>query len=95
MVTAWLDRYLMGLDSGVAKWPTVQIQDNEGQWHGDADWPSTDRSTEADLLQRRFAGRHPSAWPSSVPSFLTRRTATGRCIDACSSQDEDGPLANL
>jgi hypothetical protein len=39
MVTAWYDRYLKGLDTGVESWPRVQIQDNLGQWRAEPDFP--------------------------------------------------------
>ena len=32
MVTAWFDRYLKGLDTGVEKWPAVQVQASDGSW---------------------------------------------------------------
>lgn len=42
MVLAWFDRYLKGIDSGVEDWPTVQVQDTQGRWRAQDDWPSTD-----------------------------------------------------
>jgi predicted acyl esterase len=39
MVTAWYDRYLKGLDTGVESWPRVQIQDNLGQWRSEPEFP--------------------------------------------------------
>jgi predicted acyl esterase len=42
MVLAWFDRYLKGMDTGVENWPTVQVQDTEGQWRAQDNWPSTD-----------------------------------------------------
>jgi predicted acyl esterase len=41
MVTAWFDRYLKGKDTGVEKWPDVQVQSSEGQWWGVDEFPST------------------------------------------------------
>jgi predicted acyl esterase len=41
MVTAWYDRYLKGLDSGVEDWPQVQVQGTDGQWRAEAGFPQT------------------------------------------------------
>lgn len=41
MVLAWFDHYLKGMDSDVESWPTVQLQDNTGQWRAEANWPTT------------------------------------------------------
>jgi predicted acyl esterase len=41
MVTAWYDRYLKGLDSGVETWPKVQLQDSTGQWRAEREFPTT------------------------------------------------------
>ncbi len=41
MATAWYDRYLKDLDTGVEDWPEVQIQGNDGQWRAEADYPTT------------------------------------------------------
>jgi X-Pro dipeptidyl-peptidase len=41
MVTAWYDRYLKGLDTGVERWPPVQVQGTDGQWRAEAGFPRT------------------------------------------------------
>jgi len=41
MVTAWFDRYLKGLASGVESWPDVQVQSSDGQWRSEAGFPNT------------------------------------------------------
>jgi hypothetical protein len=41
MVTAWFDRYLKGLPTGVESWPDVQVQDSTGQWRVEHEFPST------------------------------------------------------
>jgi X-Pro dipeptidyl-peptidase len=41
MVTAWFDRYLKGLDTGVERWPDVQVQSSEGQWWAVDEYPTT------------------------------------------------------
>ena len=41
MVTAWFDRYLLGLDTGVEEWPDVQVQSSTGQWRAEPDFPTT------------------------------------------------------
>lgn len=41
MVTAWYDRYLKGLDTGVESWLPVQVQGTDGQWRGEAGFPQT------------------------------------------------------
>ena len=40
MVTAWFDRYLKGKDTGVEKWPDVQIQMSSGQWWAAKEYPT-------------------------------------------------------
>lgn len=41
MVTAWYDRYLKGVQTGVEKWPAVQIQASDGSWRAERDFPGT------------------------------------------------------
>jgi predicted acyl esterase len=41
MATAWYDRYLKGLDTGVEDWPEVQLQSSDGQWWVAPDFPTT------------------------------------------------------
>ena len=41
MVTAWYDRWLKGLKTGVERWPVVQVQDTTGQWRAEPDFPRT------------------------------------------------------
>jgi len=41
MATAWYDRYLKRLDTGVEDWPEVQVQGTDGQWRAEADFPTT------------------------------------------------------
>lgn len=38
MVTAWYDRYLKGLDTGVEQWPAVQVQDSTGRWRAEPEF---------------------------------------------------------
>jgi X-Pro dipeptidyl-peptidase len=40
MVTAWFDRYLKGKDTGVEKWPAVQVQSSTGQWWTVKEFPT-------------------------------------------------------
>ena len=40
MVTAWFDRYLKGKDTGVEKWPAVQVQMSSGQWWAAKEFPT-------------------------------------------------------
>jgi X-Pro dipeptidyl-peptidase len=40
MVTAWYDHYLKGLDTGVEKWPDVQVQSSTGQWWKVREFPT-------------------------------------------------------
>jgi predicted acyl esterase len=40
-VLAWYDRYLKRLNTGVGKWPVVQVQDSTGQWRAEPDFPRT------------------------------------------------------
>lgn len=41
MVTAWYDRWLKGLKTGVERWPTVQVQASDGSWRAERDFPGT------------------------------------------------------
>ncbi|MDQ4004977.1 MAG: CocE/NonD family hydrolase, partial [Actinomycetota bacterium] len=41
MVTAWFDRYLKGIDTGVDDWPSVQVQDTTGAWRVEPEFPTT------------------------------------------------------
>jgi hypothetical protein len=41
MVTAWYDRYLKGLKTGVERWPSVQVQASDGSWRVERDFPGT------------------------------------------------------
>jgi X-Pro dipeptidyl-peptidase len=41
MVTAWYDRYLKGLKTGVEAWPAVQVQASDGSWRAERDFPGT------------------------------------------------------
>ena len=41
MVTAWYDRYLKDLNTGVEKWPDVQVQDSTGQWWETDEFPTS------------------------------------------------------
>lgn len=41
MVTAWFDRYLKRKDTGVERWPAVQLQSNTGQWWSVKEYPTT------------------------------------------------------
>lgn len=43
MILAWFDQYLKGVDAGVGEWPAVQVQDNEGVWRAEDDWPLAGR----------------------------------------------------
>lgn len=40
MATAWYDRYLKGLDTGVEEWPAVQVQSSTGQWWKVKEFPT-------------------------------------------------------
>jgi hypothetical protein len=40
MATAWYDRYLKNLDTGVEKWPAVQVQSSTGQWWKVKEFPT-------------------------------------------------------
>lgn len=41
MVTAWYDRWLKGLQTGVERWPAVQVQASDGSWRAERDFPGT------------------------------------------------------
>jgi predicted acyl esterase len=48
VVTAWYDRWLKGLPTGVEAWPAAQVQDRTGQWRTEARW-ATDGARQASL----------------------------------------------
>ena len=39
--TAWFDRYLKQLQTGVEKWPAVQVQSSQGQWWTAPEFPTS------------------------------------------------------
>jgi len=41
LVTAWYDRYLKDLPTGVEGWPAVQLQGTDGRWRGEPGFPQT------------------------------------------------------
>lgn len=41
MVTAWFDRYLKEIDTGVEAWPDVQVQASTGEWWAVDEFPTT------------------------------------------------------
>lgn len=40
MATAWFDRYLKGLKTGVEQWPGAQVQASDGTWRAEPDFPA-------------------------------------------------------
>lgn len=38
-LTAWWDKYLMGIDSGIDRQPPVEVQGRDGKWQYDTQWP--------------------------------------------------------
>jgi predicted acyl esterase len=67
MVVAWFDRWLKGLDTGVEHWPVVQVQDTEGQWRAEDNWPHP--SGPPGQLAVGPAGRLGVARPSGATTF--------------------------
>lgn len=41
MRIVWWDHWLKGIDGGVDRWPTVQVQGTDGQWRAEREWPTT------------------------------------------------------
>lgn len=41
-VHRWFDHWLLGMENGVMGLPTVQVQDSQGVWRAEQDWPPTD-----------------------------------------------------
>lgn len=66
--TAWYDRYLKGLDSKTESWPTVQVQDSQGQWRAERDFPST--GGPAGQLALGPAGALGAATPTGTSEFV-------------------------
>ena len=40
IATAWFDRWVKGLPTKAESWPTVQVQNNEGEWRADHGFPN-------------------------------------------------------
>lgn len=74
MVTAWYDRYLKDLDSGVESWPRVQVQDNLGQWRSEPEWPNNQGAPTGQLaLGNPFTLG--SGDPTMIASYRVDRAA--------------------
>ena len=54
-MTAWWDKYLMGLDSGIEREPAVDVQFHDGTWHTQPTWPLTGTEPVA-LVMHPHAG---------------------------------------
>jgi predicted acyl esterase len=68
MATAWYDRHLKGLDSGADAWPVVQVQDSQGQWRAEPDFPAT--GGPAGQLSLGPAGALGAAAPTGATEFV-------------------------
>ena len=65
MVTAWYDRYLKGLDTGVEAWPRVQVQGTDGQWRAEPELPD-DAAGPAGQLALGAGGTLGTAEPEGI-----------------------------
>ncbi|HVF04047.1 MAG TPA: CocE/NonD family hydrolase [Frankiaceae bacterium] len=68
MVTAWYDRYLKGLPTGVESWPRVQVQSSDGRWRAERDFPGT--GGPVGQLALSAGGTLGSRDPSGSSSFV-------------------------
>ncbi len=41
-MVAWFDEFLVGRDTGILDAPAVQVQDDDGTWRHETEWPPTD-----------------------------------------------------
>ena len=70
MVTAWYDRYLKGLDTGVESWPRVQVQDNVGQWRAEQEFPH-DPGNPTGQLALGTGGALGASAPAASTAFVS------------------------
>ncbi|MEA2684534.1 MAG: X-Pro dipeptidyl-peptidase [Chloroflexota bacterium] len=54
-MTAWWDRWLMGIPNGIENEPAVDVQFNDGTWHTEQSWPPAGTG-ELRLFMRPIAG---------------------------------------
>lgn len=92
MIHAWYDRYLMGDDTGVESWPKVQVEDAEGRWRAEGDWPSVDG--RVGQLALNADGSLGATSPSGSSSFTeTPIIPFGSASSAAESVFSTPPLA--
>jgi X-Pro dipeptidyl-peptidase len=72
MVTAWYDRYLKGIDTGVEQWPDVQVQSSDGQWWATGEFPTT--GGPVGQLALAPAGELGASTPTDSTTYTEQRT---------------------
>ena len=68
MVAAWFDHFVKEIPSGVESWPVAQVQDNDGMWRAEAEWPFT--KGPLGHLALDASGKLGSIEPSGSTSFV-------------------------
>ena len=83
MTTAWFDRYLKGLDTGVEAWPEVQVQSSDGQWWAAPEFPTTGGPMGQLALSTgevRLGATEPTGTSSYTEQRLTGAPAAGESV---------------
>jgi predicted acyl esterase len=75
MATAWFDRYLKGIDTGVEAWPDVQVQGSDGQWWVADEYPTM--SGPVGQLALGPEGTLGATDPTGSSSYTERRVPSG------------------
>ena len=66
MVIAWYDHFLKGIDAGVRSWPVAQVQDSDGVWREEPNWPATGGPVGHLALGAGTLGAEPTGSPTST-----------------------------
>jgi putative CocE/NonD family hydrolase len=76
MKLEWFDRYVKGDETARPEdWPTVQVQDSEGQWRAEPDWPRASGPDAA--LALSAGGALGAARPTGESAFVEGASTEG------------------
>jgi predicted acyl esterase len=89
MLTAWYDRYLKRLDTGVERWPDVQVQSSDGQWWATDEFPTMGKP--AGQLALGAEGALGVTKPTDSTTY-TEQLAPGDAADGESAVFETKPV---
>jgi predicted acyl esterase len=82
MVHAWFDHELLGLKTGVERWPAVQVQDEDAQWHparsfADLSTPRRLALADGGVLGGTVRGEQPGTWREDTSAAWTTKPYPG------------------